>query len=988
MAVRGERTSLSDYGLILGGVFLSADIFGLDLMLPPGVEVLYSVVVLLGLMWPGKGYIVAAALGVTVLTVIGSAQSPAAADIWEALFSRSLSVLVIWMTAFLCLARKSSASQRQELMDRLDWVSLLQSRASQRPRDKETLDNILQSLLHLTASEYGVVGEVLTNSKGNPYLKSLSRATSNAAWENLTRAAAAESAASGAELYSLDTLFGTVIATGKPLITNNPSPEPGNFLHPRLTSFMGLPFYQEGKILGVLGLANRPGGYDDELAESLQPLLTTLAGLVSLSRADRHLEETRETLRQREEDLKDAEHARERIEESLKEKEDRLDKADQDRDRTEKTLVEGMERLQEMVLERERLQEALRERDDRILHIDRERERVESELLENENRFHRLQRERKNLEEDRQEEEDRLRRLQRERDSLQDELREKEDRLRRADRERERLEDAARESASRPEKRDREKLEEMLREIDERLRSRENERRETDKLLEERDRDIHLLQEELEKTKRELQEPFSRLEQVEDELEGNRKSLREKEDLLRGADRERGQIEEALRESDERRSEADRGRLRMVSELKELQAKNEAILNAAEEGIFGLNLKGDITFINRAGARLMGYEPQELIGKHHFDVFRHSRQDGTPYSREDCPIQKMLKSGKRVHLVDEVFWNKDGSCLYLDCTGSPVSEDESLVGAIVSLTDTTQLKRLADELDHADEETEREVESRTRELEEKNERLQQEIVELKKKKDRLRNRTDELARSNADYSHFALFASHDLQDPLRKIIAFASQLKKESLGSLNEKAKDYLARMERTALRMRQFIDDLLDYSKASTQPRALRPVKLGKVMNVVLSLLDERIAKTKARIEVGDLPVIEGDEFQMQQLLQNLVGNALKFHKEGVPPLISIQSRPCGDGFHEITVTDNGIGFDESFLQRIFQPFDRLHGRSQYEGSGIGLAICQEVVNRHGGEITARSSKGQGSTFIVRLPARQAKVKKILPGINEPERF
>jgi light-regulated signal transduction histidine kinase (bacteriophytochrome) len=183
---------------------------------------------------------------------------------------------------------------------------------------------------------------------------------------------------------------------------------------------------------------------------------------------------------------------------------------------------------------------------------------------------------------------------------------------------------------------------------------------------------------------------------------------------------------------------------------------------------------------------------------------------------------------------------------------------------------------------------------------------------------------------------------------------------------------------------MQILIDDLLAFSRVTTKANPFEPVDLAKVAREVLSDLEVRVQQTGGEVEVGELPVIDADPLQMRQLFQNLIGNALKFHKEGKPPVVKTYSQIVKPSAAEIDsggspqevcqiyVQDNGIGFDEKYLSRIFILFQRLHGRSAYEGTGIGLAICRKIVDRHGGSITARSAPGQGSTFIVTLPVQQ----------------
>ena len=232
-----------------------------------------------------------------------------------------------------------------------------------------------------------------------------------------------------------------------------------------------------------------------------------------------------------------------------------------------------------------------------------------------------------------------------------------------------------------------------------------------------------------------------------------------------------------------------------------------------------------------------------------------------------------------------------------------------------------------------------------------------------------------LAASNRELEQFAFVASHDLQEPLRKIQAFGDRLQAKCGDSLGAESHDYLQRMQGAARRMQELIQDLLSYSRVSNQTESFSPVSLAEVLKEVVADLSLLIEKTGGRVEAGELPVIECNPLQMRQLFQNLLGNSLKFRGQD-PPVVRISASPSagpvGQPGFEIRVQDNGIGFDEKYLERLFQPFQRLHGRTQYEGTGMGLAICRKIVERHGGSITARSSPGKGALFVIALPAGQ----------------
>jgi signal transduction histidine kinase len=236
---------------------------------------------------------------------------------------------------------------------------------------------------------------------------------------------------------------------------------------------------------------------------------------------------------------------------------------------------------------------------------------------------------------------------------------------------------------------------------------------------------------------------------------------------------------------------------------------------------------------------------------------------------------------------------------------------------------------------------------------------------------KLERRAAELARSNAELEQFASIASHDLQEPLRKVRTYTEHVAVGDGDRLSEKGRLSLQRANAAAERMQQLIEDLLKFSRVSTHGRPFANVDLGSVTAEVLDDLEAQVHRSGAQITVGELPAINGDALQMRQLLQNLISNALKFRREGVTPEIRVDARPDGE-FTELTVVDNGIGFEPQYSRRIFRVFERLHGRSQYPGTGIGLALCRKIAERHGGTISAEGVPGHGSTFTVRLPLNQ----------------
>ncbi len=294
----------------------------------------------------------------------------------------------------------------------------------------------------------------------------------------------------------------------------------------------------------------------------------------------------------------------------------------------------------------------------------------------------------------------------------------------------------------------------------------------------------------------------------------------------------------------------------------------------------------------------------------------------------------------------------DGNYRHFLTRGMPVRNAEGdLIQWCGTNTDVTERKLMEDHLRKSHDELEIRVEERTAEI---------------------TNYMKKLEKSNQALQEFASIASHDLLEPLRKVQSFGNLLSDKYGPNLGEPGKDYLHRMVNAAERMQSLLDALLDYSRVATKAEPFRDVELGMEVKEVLSDLEARIEETGGRVEIGDLPVVRADAVQMRQLMQNLIGNGLKYHGEE-KPLVKVFAEAF-DSVIRIYVEDNGIGFDERYLDKIFQPFQRLHGKSsQYEGAGMGLAICKKIVERHGGSITAKSAPGEGSIFIIDLPAKRA---------------
>jgi PAS domain S-box-containing protein len=363
-----------------------------------------------------------------------------------------------------------------------------------------------------------------------------------------------------------------------------------------------------------------------------------------------------------------------------------------------------------------------------------------------------------------------------------------------------------------------------------------------------------------------------------------------------------------------------------TQEVQALKHRYEMILNSAGEGICGLDLEGRITFLNPAVEQMLGRAQEELLGKKAREIL--------------CPggaaAAAELDSG------EQMFGRKDGSRFPAEVVRSPIAEHGRQIGAVLIFRDVTERRRA--------EET-------------------------------LAQKAAELTRSNAELEQFAFVASHDLQEPLRKIQAFGDRLKTKCEGLLPADALDYLQRMQSASARMRTLIDDLLAFSRVIRNSAPFEPVDLTRIAREVLGDLEMRLEKSGGQVDIGALPAVEADPTQMRQLLLNLIGNALKFQPPGGRPLVKVQGRTfasgSGEEYCELTVQDNGIGFEEQYAEKIFAVFQRLHGRGEYEGTGVGLAVCRRITDRHQGTVIAHGQPGKGATFIVTLPVRQHQPQK-----------
>ncbi len=346
----------------------------------------------------------------------------------------------------------------------------------------------------------------------------------------------------------------------------------------------------------------------------------------------------------------------------------------------------------------------------------------------------------------------------------------------------------------------------------------------------------------------------------------------------------------------------------------------------SEYAIIMLDKTGNVVTWNTGAQRIKGYSSEEIIGKH-FSCF-YSAQD-----QAADKAQKELEIAAEQGQFSEEGWRvrKDGSRFWANVTLTAIRDADGKLRGFAKVTRDMTERRLAEQ--------------------------------------RIQHAMEELARSNAELQQFAYVASHDLQEPLRAIAGCVQLLQQRFGGKLDGRADEYIGHAVEGASRMKALINDLLEYSRVGTRVNALRPADCNEVLKAAVRNLQPAVDEKKAIITNDPLPTIMADDGRLVQLLQNLIGNALKFTAERTPA-VHVSAAQV-DGAWQFSVRDNGIGIEPQYRERIFGVFQRLHTRREYPGTGIGLAICKRIVERHGGRIWVESEPGKGTTFLFTISDR-----------------
>ncbi|MGO8942131.1 MAG: PAS domain S-box protein [Syntrophobacteraceae bacterium] len=387
--------------------------------------------------------------------------------------------------------------------------------------------------------------------------------------------------------------------------------------------------------------------------------------------------------------------------------------------------------------------------------------------------------------------------------------------------------------------------------------------------------------------------------------------------------------------------------------LRENRFQLDLALRSAGMGTWHWDITGNRRYFDDQACYLFGIDPTTFTGDAE-EVFAALHPDDREIVRK--ALARTLERDVPYQAEYRAAW-PDGSVHYIASRGKLVRDDEGRPVRLNGLIwDISERRRMEEELRKSRDDLELRVGERTAELSATVARL--ELV-------------------NAELREFAFVASHDLQEPLRKIQTFCDMAQKRCAPVLDSTSKDYLDRVINSATRMRQLLSDLLQFSRAATKPEPFEKIDLVKIVREAADVFEKTVKNTGALVDIESMPAIEADESQMLRLFQNLIGNALKFRSKEIPK-VKVYGKLVGRGLCEIVIEDNGIGFDPQFAELIFKPFQRLHNRNEYEGTGMGLAICRKIVERHGGSIRAESEPGKGSTFIITLPVKQDRWKGI----------
>ena len=417
-----------------------------------------------------------------------------------------------------------------------------------------------------------------------------------------------------------------------------------------------------------------------------------------------------------------------------------------------------------------------------------------------------------------------------------------------------------------------------------------------------------------------------------------------------------------------------------------IQTREEEIrllLNSTAEGIYGIDTDGNCTFINRSALQILQYpHEKEVLGKNMHRLIHHTRADGLICTENECKIFKAFRDGAGTHADDEVLWRSDGTSFFAEYFSHPILQNDVVIGSVVTFWNITDRKRSGDELKHLTNRLEEQVRERTAELEEKVQKLNKSqkamlfmVEDLNRITQELKEERRKLELSNRELDAFSYSVSHDLRSPLRAIDGFSRFLLEDYFDRLDEEGKRYITVIRQNTEKMDTLISDILNLSRVSRADIRHSVVDMWSTARSMFLEISTDEEKQKFEFNLKEIPVAVCDFGLIKQVWQNLIGNALKYSSKS-----AIQKIEIGAMEEEATVTyyvkDWGAGFDPAYAGKLFGVFQRLHRAEEFEGTGVGLAIVQRIVYRHGGQVWAESEPGKGATFFFSLPNQEVITK------------
>ncbi len=400
------------------------------------------------------------------------------------------------------------------------------------------------------------------------------------------------------------------------------------------------------------------------------------------------------------------------------------------------------------------------------------------------------------------------------------------------------------------------------------------------------------------------------------------------------------------------------------------------LLNSTAEGIYGVDVNNNCTFVNKSALKLLGYNaPDDLIGKNVHNLIHHTKSDGTECLFENCVISQNLKMGIGISIDNDIFWRSDNTSFQVEYSSFPIKEGEILTGGVITFRDITERKKAENELIQLKSELEVKVAQRTIELEEKVQKLAKSqkallfmVEDLNRITAELKEERRKLEKSNKELDAFTYSVSHDLRAPLRAINGFAGFLYEDYFEKLDNEGKRFIQVIRQNANRMDQLINDMLMLSRISRTEKRLENIDFNVLVDTVITEIKEHYPITDFEFDIQKLPVVKCDMNLFKQVWQNLIQNAVKYSSKSALKKVEIGVAETDNNFR-FYIKDHGAGFDPRYVSKLFGVFQRLHNENEFDGTGVGLAIVKQIVSLHGGSVEAEGELNKGATFYFTVP-------------------